>query len=147
MPSNQTLEQILISIHNWFLRDVTAGEWEIKEGNVDLPNLQEGQYFRIIGSVFNDGLHQYPANDLQDETFTGQVWGLAIPKAMLELADEIEDWIKKYGESVSSPFNSESFENYSYSKASGTMGNGNADPATGWQREFMARLTPFRKLA
>lgn len=141
------LEKVLTYIHNWFLHDITAGQWEIKGGTIDLPHLQDGQYFRIVGSVFNDGLHQHPATDLQDETFTGQVWGLAIPKALVELANEIDDWNEKYGESASSPYSSESFENYSYSMASGTAGNGNADPATGWQREFMAQLIPYRKLA
>ena len=52
------------------------GKFTISGGSIaPLDFLQEGQYFRIIGSVFNDGVHQYPASDLTDEVFNGAVWG------------------------------------------------------------------------
>lgn len=122
------------------------GTWEVQGGKLDLPFLQDGQYFRILGSVFNDGLHQYPASDLKDEKFKGHVCGLAIPLDFLDLVDEIEEWNDKYGSEVDSPFASESFGGYSYSLASDTTGSGAQDPATGWQKKFMARLIPYRKL-
>lgn len=147
MPSIQMLEKVMTYIHNWFLHSVTAGAWEITDGTVVIPGLLDGQYFRIVGSVFNDGLHQYPANDLADETFDGQVWGLAVPKDFIALVDEIEEWETKYGAAAASPYASESFENYSYSLGSDVTSGGNTDPATGWQRQFMARLIPYRKLA
>lgn len=55
----------------------------MQDGGITLPFLQEGQYFRVVGSVFNDGLYQYPTKDMIDEIFDGAVWALAVPKAVL----------------------------------------------------------------
>lgn len=137
------LEQVLSEIHNWFQRDIVPGTYTIQDGQITLPLLQDGQYFRIVGSVFNDGLHRYgPEMDpLQDETFDGAVWALAIPKAVVELAGEIAAWQAKYKDTVDSPYTSESFGGYSYSKASSADGS-----SGGWQAAFRARLNPYRKL-
>lgn len=137
------LEKVLVHIHNWFERDKASGTWVIEDGSIDIHGIQEGQYFRIIGSVFNDGLHQYPASELTDETFKGSIWGLAIPKDLLSLVDEISEWQEKY-EGADSPFASESFGGYSYSK--GSEPSSADDPLNGWQRHFASRLNPYRKL-
>lgn len=139
------LEQVLSEIHNWFQVDIRRGTYTIQDGGIALPFLRDGQYFRICGSVFNDGLHQYgPAMELlQDEAFDGAVWALAVPKAVVELAGEIEAWQKKYGAVLVSPYTSESFGGYSYSKASGA---GDSTGSGGWQAAFRARLNPYRKL-
>lgn len=139
------LEQVLTHIHNWFQVGIYPGTYTISNGGVTLPFLQDGQYFRIVGSLFNDGLHQYgPSMELlQDETFDGAVWVLAIPKAVVELAGEIAAWQAKYKDTVDSPYTSESFGGYSYSKASGA---GDSTGSGGWQAAFRARLNPYRKL-
>lgn len=137
------LEQILRHLNNWFVVDVQPGDYTVEKGSITLPFLASGQYFRIIGSVFNDGLHQYPATDLMDESFTGYIWALAIPKAIFSLTDEISAWLEKYGEAVASPYTSESFGGYSYSKSAENTGNG---AAGGWQAAFRARLNPWRKI-
>ena len=63
------------------------GKFEISGGSIaPLDFLQEGQYFRIIGSVFNDGVHQYPASNLTDEVFHGAVWAMAVPQSHLFLS-------------------------------------------------------------
>lgn len=136
------LEQVLLNLNNWFaVPDGThAGEFTIEGGGITLPFLSDGQYFRIIGSVFNDGLHRYPAEGLKDETFTGAVWALAVPQAVIELAGEIEKWQEKNGEAALSPFASESFGGYSYSKPSGD------GAAVSWQTAFRAQLSPWRKI-
>ena len=90
-------------------------------------------------SVFNDGLHQYPVADLTDETFTGSVWALAVPKAVIELAEEIDAWQTKNGDP--GPFTSESFGGYSYSKATNASGM-----AVGWQDVFKSRLNDWRRI-
>lgn len=144
------LEQILTELHNWFrvrdgLNGIHLGTYTIEDGGITLPFLRDGQYFRICGSVFNDGLHQYgPAMEiLQDETFDGAVWALAIPKTVVDLAGEIAAWQEKYGAVIDSPYTSESFGGYSYSKASGA---GDIAGSGGWQAAFRARLNPYRKL-
>lgn len=64
------LEQVLRHLNNWFLVEIHEGTFAVENGSIALPFLHPNQYFRICGSVFNDGLHQYPAADLTDETFT-----------------------------------------------------------------------------
>lgn len=113
------LEQLLIELRNWFrVRDDAdgkhSGTYTIEGGSITLPFLREGQYFRILGSVFNDGLHKYGEDmGLTDETFRGTIWALAIPKAVIDLADEIQEWSDKFQEAVNSPYTSESFGGYS----------------------------------
>ena len=138
------LEQVLMNIRNWFpvKGGIYSGAFTIKDGGITLPFLADGQYFRIVGSVFNDGLHQYPAADLTDETFTGSVWALAVPKAVIDLADEIQKWQEKNAEALSSPYSSESFGGYSYSKSTDAETGG----AVTWQSAFKQQLSAWRKI-
>ena len=120
---------------------------EIRDGRIINDNfirlIQDDQYFRIIGSVFNDGVYK---NDeelmLADETFIGGIWLMAIPKDVIKLASDIDAWIDKYSEAVNSPFQSESFGGYSYSKASGSSGSSNPT----WQSVFATQLNKWRKI-
>lgn len=138
------LEQVLRHLNNWFLVEIHEGEFAVENGSITLPFLQDNQYFRVCGSVFNDGLHQYPAYDLVDETFTGAVWALAIPKAVMMLSGDIDAWQEKNGDAVLSPYTSESFGGYSYTKASG--GKADTSAVTGWQDAFRSRLNDWRKI-
>ena len=138
------LEQVLRHLNNWFLVEIHEGTFTVENGSITLPFLLTNQYFRIVGSVFNDGLHKYPATDLTDETFAGTVWALAVPKAVVSLAEDIAAWEEKNGEAVLSPYTSESFGGYSYTKASGGKADTNA--VTGWQDAFRGRLNDWRKL-
>lgn len=140
------LEAVLMHLKNWFVVPcgVHEGVYTIENSTLKLPFLQNGQYYRICGSVFNDGLHKYGdiEDKLQNETFTGTVWALAIPKAVVELSVKIEEWQSKNGEAVASPYSSESFGGYSYTKAT--------DSTTGavatWETVFRSQLNPYRKL-
>lgn len=138
------LEQVLMHLNNWFLVPcgIHEGTYTIEDGGITLPFLVNGQYFRICGSVFNDGLHQYPAGDLKSETFDGSVWALAVPQAVIELAAEIEAWETKNGEAASGIYQSESFGGYSYTKATDSVSGG----AVTWQSAFRSRLNAWRKL-
>ncbi len=138
------LEQVLMHLKNWFLvpGGIHEGTYTIEDGGITLPFLANGQYFRICGSVFNDGLHQYPASDLKAETFDGTVWALAVPQAVIDLALEIEAWQKKNGDASVSPYQSESFGGYQYSKATDSVSGG----AVTWQSAFRSRLSAWRKL-
>ena len=138
------LEQVLMHLKNWFLvpGGIHEGTYTIEDGGITLPFLANGQYFRICGSVFNDGLHRYPASDLKAETFEGTVWALAVPQAVIELSAEIEEWQTKNGEAASGIYQSESFGGYSYSKATDSASGG----AVTWQSAFRSRLSAWRKL-
>ena len=138
------LEQVLMNIRNWFpvKGGIYSGTFTIKDGGITLPFLADMQYFRICGSVFNDGLHQYNVLDLIDETFTGTIWALAIPKAVIDLANEIQEWQDKNADALSSPYSSESFGGYSYSKATNSETGG----AETWQSHFKQQLSAWRKI-
>lgn len=136
------LEQVLRYLNNWFLvpDGVHSGTFEIKGGSIALPFLSVGQYFRIMGSVFNDGLHQYPENGLTDEIFDGTIWALAVPKSIVTLSQEMEQWNEKNGVASMGPYQSESFGGYSYTRATGANGG-----AVTVFDAYAAQLSPYRK--
>lgn len=134
------LEQILRHLNNWFPVGIHEGEFAVEKGGITLPFLQENQYFRIVGSVFNDGLYQYPCGTLTDEVFNGAVWALAVPKAVISLSEEIQAWQEKNGDAAASPFSGESFGGYSYTKSNVNTG------AAAWQNVFKNRLNEWRKI-
>lgn len=55
------LTELCQELRNWFERDKVFGTFTIENGELDVPDglIQDGQYYRIINSVFNDGVHQY----------------------------------------------------------------------------------------
>lgn len=156
------LTELCNYLKNWFVVDMIFGDFVIANNHItyadgtELP-MQEGQYFRIQGSIFNDGCHCKTSPDnppivtsgdvLQNEEFNGTVWTMAVPQDVIDLMGEIEAWRAKYEGADSaalSPFNSESFGGYSYSKSGGNS----ADGATGtsWQSVFGNRLMRYRKI-
>lgn len=145
------LTEICEYLNNWFCEDsdIRFGTFTIGDSGFTVPDAQEGQYIRIAGSVFNDGVVQYGTDVLTPETFTGSVWLMKVPRTLIALAEEIMDWQEKYGgvdSKAMSPYASESFAGYSYSKSSGYSYGQNSTPQTGWQTAYAARLAPWRKL-
>jgi hypothetical protein len=143
------LEEILGYIHNFFIKEVYGGKFNIHDGNVDVDFLQNNQYFRIVGSVFNDGVYKYPETHLISEEFEGEVWALAIPPALLKVVDEIAAWVAKYGgvdSQVMSPYNSESFGGYSYTKSAGYQSDGGSNSHPIWWSAFGPKLNQWRKI-
>ena len=158
------LTELCEYLRNWFVEDqdkhigtitITGGEITARDdlymmiGDKQIEPAN-GQYIRVIGSIFNDGVHQYPDYEMQDETFKGAVWLLRIPPAILDLADDIAAWKAKYmtlNSQYMSPYNSESFAGYSYSKSgAGANAAANGSGLDGWQAVFADRLGPWRKI-
>lgn len=136
------LETVLNHLHNWFeIRGAARyGTYSIVSGAVALDYMRDGQYYKIEGSVFNDGLHKYgDSTKLVDETFTGFIIPLAVPKAVVTLADEIKVYCEK---NPATDKVSESFGGYSYTR--GTDGNGRV--TGGWQTAFRDRLNLWKKV-
>lgn len=142
------LNELCQELKNWFDRGQPRihGAFEIRDGKIidtDFTDvIKTNQYFRIIGSVFNDGVYKY-TNDLEldDELFIGSIWLMAVPKDVIALSDEIDAWMTKYGDAVNTPYSSESFGGYSYSKVGGDSSTGSS-----WQTVFAARLNKWRKI-
>lgn len=143
------LEQVLLYLYgprhyNWPIArgGLHLGNFVIGGGRINIK-LLNGQYFRIVGSVFNDGVYRYTDDlELVDEEFEGAVWALAIPRCVLELAKEIKEWNEKNGAAAAGPYQSESFGGYSYTKATDAVTGG----AVTWQSAFRSRLAEWRKI-
>lgn len=142
------LSEICVYLKNWFNYNQPKyfGRFTVSEGQLNIKDdIQTDQYYRIVGSVFNDGVYKRGSESLQDEEFEGAVWLMAVPKDVIDLEADIKAWQAKYGNIDSeamSPFQSESFGGYSYSKASG----GNASSVPTWQSIFADRLRRYRKI-
>ena len=173
------ISEVCHEVKNWFDYDRIFGRFKIEEGKLRfldysdrIPSdlgLQDGQYYRIAGSVFNDGVWQYhkpiiepvteeptdeeptdenPKEELRNEEFKGVVWLMAVPRDFLNLVDRIAAWDEKFGgvdSAAQSPFSSESFGGYSYSKASGGSGSGGSTAIT-WKNNFASELNKWRKI-
>ena len=135
------LYEVLRYIRNFYVAERYSGYFTIEENKLMLP-IRVKQYFLIEGSVFNDGVHT-SGDVLEDEEFNGHVALLAIPKELLDLVAEIEQWQEKNAEAVESPYQSESFGGYSYTKTGGVTGS---SVRNGWQRAFANRLEAYKKL-
>lgn len=177
------LTQICQYLRNWFAREKLFGTFKVENGVLTFADgealpLLPGQYYRIIGSVFNDGVHRIPSGSepfevtvtesaeseeeesadpapepapdpyesLTDEpAFSGSVWSMAIPQEIVDLDGEIENWISKNAEAISSPYSSESFGGYSYTiRTNYSAASGSSQIS--WQSVFGPQLSPWRKI-
>ena len=135
------LTNLCAEIRNYFETEKRFGTFTISDGSLSPSNfLQDGQYFRIVGSVFNDGVHRHPAHDLTDETLDGAVWAMAVPPAVFELLQKIQEF-EAAAANAPTAYTSESFGGYSYTKATDENG-----APIGWQKAFAGRLNKYRKL-
>ena len=127
------------NITNYFPQKKIMDDFTIEGGHILLSFLQSGQYFRVLGSVFNDGVWKY-ADDMQmhDESFRGVIWAMAVPAEFIELSKEIEQY-NATDAAKPSGFTSESFGGYQYSKS------GDSD-ANHWSKVFKSHLNRYRKM-
>lgn len=148
------LTEVCHEVNNYFRRDSIRKTFSVEDGDlIGIPDgfLQEEQYFLIEGSIFNDGVHKHLSTgmNLKDERdFSGAIWALAIPQEFLALVSEISNWEEKYGgiDSVAlSPFSSESFGGYSYSKNAGGNASDGSSDGSNWKTVFAPRLSKWRR--
>lgn len=152
------ITEVCAYLKNWFDRERPKfySEFIIENGEISLANGEDmgiavNQYYRIIGSTFNDGVHKYgDATDvLEDERFVGAVWLMAVPKDVITLCADIQAWQNKYGSADSvnmSPFTSESFGGYSYSKGSTSSDSKTISAVPTWESTFASRLARYKKI-
>lgn len=134
-----------IKNHFAYASDRHIGDWTISSGTIS-PTLElPTDYIRIIGSRKNDGVWKVSelATKLKDEEFHGAIWIMSPPQEFLDLVTEIGKWLTDNAGAVNSPYNSESFGGYSYTKVSASNNDQNA---ASWQGHFAKRLNQWRKL-
>lgn len=144
-----TITDFCEELHNFFEQEKYIESVTIENGVLlgFSDRLHENQYFRIVGSVFNDGVHKYPATDLTDETFDGAIWAMAVPPAALALLEKIQEWDSQYGNNADNytPYASETMHHYSRSFAINTNSKGEVVRPT-WQAVFRTELNRWRKI-
>lgn len=144
-----TITDFCEELHNFFEIEKYIESVTIENGALlgFSDRLQENQYFRIVGSVFNYGVYKYPATDLKDETFSGAVWAMAVPPSALALFNTIKEWDSQYGNNADnySPYTSEAMHHYSRTFATYTNSNGEIVRPT-WQAVFRKELNKWRKI-
>lgn len=141
--------EICAEIKNYFTYegDIYIDDYAISDGQISPVVEFPTDYIRIVGSRLNDGVHQVSTMSLSDEEFHGAIWVMSPTADFLALVEEIEAWEEKNGgvDSVNmSPFTSESFGGYSYSKASGGSSAGASTVPT-WKSTYATRLNRYRR--
>lgn len=148
------LEQVMRQVRNYFIREHHVGKFFISGGMISPHDfLLDGQRFYVTGSFLSDGVYTYHSDgikddddkeavSLPDETFEGIVYALAVPPTFIALAGKIEEWVGKFGDVTDSPYQSESFNGYSYTKSTGTNGG-----AVTWESTFRSQLNQWRKVS
>jgi len=143
------LSDICASIRNYFTYDSDKhpGTYKV-QGGVLVPSVEFlTDYYAIFGSRKNNGVHKVTDMLVDEGEFRGSVWVMSVPADFLALVEEIKAWQTKYGSLESeamSPFNSESFGGYSYSKGSGGASGGSGAGAS-WQDVFGSRINRWRR--
>lgn len=137
--------EICAECRNYFTKaeDVHTGSFTVSGGAlVPLSFLAEGQYFRIVGSTFNDGVYKYPAmGELRDEGFEGAIWAMHVPWDFEALCRDVKAWCESNTDGTAATYTSESFGGYSYTRAT----EANGAPLT-WQSVFAKKLNRYRRM-
>lgn len=143
-------------LKNWFENDQIFDDFTISDNVItksdgSIVSFSGCNYFRIVGDKpsLNDGIYSVNKFSLQDDKFSGGIWMMAVPADLLSIDAEITAWREKYegiDSPAMSPFNSESFGGYSYSKSTGSRSEDGTLSSSDWQSVFAGKLSRYRKL-
>lgn len=117
-----TLDDYCAELKNYFIadfdKDIHLDKYTISNNSITLDFLDENQYFRIVGSKFNDGVYKYDNElNLIDETFNGAIWAMSIPPQFIEAVSEATTYLTAHPNAM--VLQSESFGGYSYTRSIG----------------------------
>lgn len=124
------ISDLCAELRNYFLpsyknpaKYIHHGTFKVENGQLqNVPFLRDGQYYRIVGSIFNDGVWCVGKEELVDEDeFDGAVWEMAVPSDFIDLVTELDRANAKIDQAATNDtgFTSESFGGYSYTKRAG----------------------------
>lgn len=152
------LTEVCDYVHNYFESGVAYNDtYEIADGSINLDSiLKDGQRFKLCGSAMNDGIYTYfHGGEVYDddgtklvamasETFTGSIVPMNVPVLFTNMVKDIKEWQERNQAIIESPYQSESFGGYSYTKAnaSGSGGSG----LLSWKSVFGSKLNAYRKI-
>lgn len=166
------IEALCAETHNYHETDKVIGDFTIESGNIELPFLCENQFFRIVGSKFNDGVYIYSQDaftirsstweevlngNLDWETLKDKKWGDLVerdlvdetfhgaiwPMNMPRAFLELSKEISKYNESEVAKPTANTSESIN-GHYSYTRSSADANQ---WQNVFRSKLNRWRKVA
>lgn len=136
-----SVENVMRYVNNFFDRACYHGAFSVSGGGINLPvHLPDNAWIAISGSMCHDGVHEMYSEyalPTPDEEFTGTVYVLCPPASFLELCKQIAEYDEK---TPVGALQSESFGNYSYTRANGQNG------VKTWQEAFAMQLRPYRRM-
>ena len=153
------LTEVCDFVHNYFEYATIKGTFEISNGRINVDGVHDGQRFRVVGSALNDGIYTYHSSgeifdddnensvQMDSETFDGCIVLMSIPRSFIKIVEEIADWQQKNKDVLESPYMSESFGGYSYTKATRARDGSSNSGVVTWQTVFQSKLNAYRKIA
>lgn len=140
------LTKVCRYLKNFFVKENHIGYITVSDGKVFCDgseiSMQEGQLFALVRTHYVFGTYAY-GDELEDSEFDGAVWIMDVPADVLDAVELMTEWeTANGGVDNLSPYQSESFGGYSYTKASsgGKVGASVFDIA-----EFASVLNPYKK--
>lgn len=141
------LEEVFDYLKNDFRVKRIDGDFHVTNGLLMMPGDVRplpGQCIRIFGSTFNDGVHIWDDDSLTNESWNGTVWLLAPPTELIQLVGKIAQDVEASRQAQLSsvgPLKSESFDGYSYTRATRADGT-----LMDWRDVYRDQLARWRKL-
>ena len=135
-------------LRNYFTdkEHIFSGTYTIVDKSLNIDFIKSDQYFRITGSVFNNGVYCNNPDDLKrlrDETFSGTIWAMSVPADFIELCDDAERFKEKISE-ISGNFSgyvSETWGGYTY-----TLPTSAPAFIQDWQYRIKQGMNKYRRL-
>lgn len=139
--------RVMRECRNFFETGYLKTTFTISGGSIAPAALfRPGTFIAVEGSTFHNGvfrvleggvLEGVPAG-VFDETFAGRVYFLLPPSGFLSLCQEIAQFVEKTPKGA---YQSESFGDYSYTRAGGKSGG-----VLTWQEHFAQQLAEYRRM-
>ena len=153
MKVNQAVLMVLRHLRNAFETGKENGDFTITDGKVALAETYlSGEWVAITGSRLNDGIYRikFDAGEylltngtdnelaVEDESFTGSVWRLGLPKDLIDLCKDVQAWLdSSAGQPGAGAITSESVVGFYSVKFATPKEGGNSG---GWESAFANRI-------
>lgn len=135
-------------LHNFFTdkNHIFYNIYTIPDNILNNNFINKGQYFRITGSCFNNGVYCNISEDLKrlkNETFKGSIWVMDVPPDFISLCEEVERFNAKIAELSGNfrGYSAESWGGYSYNLPTSAPSY-----MHDWQYKIKQAMNAYRKI-
>jgi len=145
MENFNVLLKLMKECNRFYIYTKESNDFTIMENEINVTNKYLiNQYIILQGSILNNGIYKIIASEnnkitvtptMQNEHFSGELYGLNIAPSFLELSNKIDEYQTK---NKQTNLRSESFGGYSVSWATGKNG-----AVAGWKDVFKDDIKDF----